>query len=166
VARGAFCHVSQTYGAKRCVNRIERWPLLRAMHEFAGLVQSHNPQEEVEVGLIRVPLPRFASETIRELIANALVHRDYTERGAVRVEIEDGNLSITSPGGFPEGISPSNILLAPPRPVARSWPRRSNAPVSWTAPAVASTGRSSDSRHSVDPRPTIREARGHGSRPG
>jgi ATP-dependent DNA helicase RecG len=98
------------------VNRIERWPLFRAMQELAELVGSHNPQEEVEVGLIRVPLPRFASETIRELIANALVHRDFTERGPVRVAIEDGDLSITSPGGFPEGITPSNILVAPPRP--------------------------------------------------
>jgi ATP-dependent DNA helicase RecG len=98
------------------VNRIERWHLVKAMESLADLVQAYNPQEEVDVGLLRVPLPRYASETIRELISNAVVHRDYSMRGQVRVEIDDGNLSITSPGGFPEGITPDNILVAPPRP--------------------------------------------------
>ena len=42
------------------VNRIEHWPLVKAMETLAELVDAHNPQEEVDVGLLRVPLPRFA----------------------------------------------------------------------------------------------------------
>ena len=98
------------------VNRLEHWPLLKAMELLAEQVESYNPQEEVDVGLLRIGLPRFASETIRELVSNAIVHRDYAARGQVRLEIEDGNLSITSPGGFPEGITAQNILVAPPQP--------------------------------------------------
>lgn len=90
-------------------------PLLRAMVEMSERVMVRNPEEEIEIGLFRVPLPRFAEVTVRELIANALVHRDYAARGATLVEITGEGLSISNPGGFPEGITTSNMLTTPPR---------------------------------------------------
>lgn len=98
------------------VNRIDREPLLRAMHELAEAIQVHNPEEEVEVGLFRVGLPRFADAALRELLANALVHRDYTKAGAVHVQIDEDALTISNPGGFPEGVTIDNLLVVPPRP--------------------------------------------------
>ena len=98
------------------VNRIERWPLIRAMEEIAALIAPYNPEDEVDVGLFRLGLPRFTEVAIRELFANALVHRDYTSRGIALVQLEDSELRVSSPGGFPEGITPSNLLVAPPRP--------------------------------------------------
>lgn len=91
-------------------------PLLRAMEELTDRVQARNPEEEIEVGLLRVPLPRFADAAIRELIANALVHRDYTANGPTVVEITDTALVISNPGGLPEGVTTSNLLTTPPRP--------------------------------------------------
>lgn len=96
-------------------SEIGRVPLLRAMVELSERVLVRNPEEEIEIGLIRVPLPRFAEVTVRELIANALVHRDYSAAGATLVEINDDGLSVSNPGGFPEGITTANLLTTPPR---------------------------------------------------
>ena len=90
-------------------------PLLRAMTEMYERVSARNPEEEIEIGPLRVPLPRFAEVTVRELIANALVHRDYSAAGATLVQISQEGLSISNPGGFPEGITTSNLLTTPPR---------------------------------------------------
>jgi len=98
-------------------NRESSAPLLRAMSEIADAIGPYNPEEEVEVDrLFRLALPRFSDVAIREAVANALVHRDFRLLGPVRVSIEDGDLVITNPGGFPEGITPSNVLVAPPQP--------------------------------------------------
>lgn len=91
-------------------------PLLRAMVEITDRVQARNPAEEIEIGLLRVPLPRFADATIRELIANALVHRDYTANGPTIVEVTQDALVVSNPGGLPEGVTTSNLLTTPPRP--------------------------------------------------
>lgn len=96
-------------------NEIGGAPLLRAMTEISDRIKARNPEEEIEVGLVRIPLPRYAAAAVRELIANALIHRDYAARGATLVEISEAGLSVSNPGGFPEGIGASNLLTAPPR---------------------------------------------------
>lgn len=92
-----------------------RDPLIRTMQDLVAAVAPHNPEEEIQTGLFRVSLPLYAEVSLRELLANALVHRDYTKRGQVLVSIEDGTLSITNPGGFPEGVNIQNLLVAPPQ---------------------------------------------------
>ncbi|HEX8780884.1 MAG TPA: ATP-binding protein, partial [Nocardioides sp.] len=97
------------------VNRIERQPLIRSMIEMAEALRSYNPEEEIEAGLFRVGLPLYSDVAIRELLANALVHRDYSLNGQTRVQVEDRALSVTNPGGFPQGITIGNLLTAPPQ---------------------------------------------------
>lgn len=96
-------------------NEVGVTPLLRAMLEMFDRVKARNPEEEIEIGLFRLPLPRFSDGAVRELIANALVHRDYTASGPTLVTIREGGLSVSNPGGFPEGITVSNILTTSPR---------------------------------------------------
>ncbi len=91
-------------------------PLLRAFLELVDRVQARNPAEEIDLGLQRVALPRFADVTIRELIANALVHRDYATSHPTLVEMNQDALVVSNPGGLPEGITVSNLLRTPPRP--------------------------------------------------
>ena len=52
----------------------------------------------------------FPIDAVREALANALLHRDYRLPGAVLVEHSPESLRISSPGGFPSGISAENIL--------------------------------------------------------
>lgn len=103
-------------GTEIRVNRIERVPLLRAMETLNAGTAPYNPEVEVQVGLFRLGVPRFGEIALRELLANALVHRDYTQRGPVSVQIDDQALTVSNPGGFPSGINISNFLVAPPRP--------------------------------------------------
>jgi ATP-dependent DNA helicase RecG len=60
-------------------------------------------------------LPSGQQITVREAIANALVHRDYRLGGSVFVEHNDEQLTVSSPGGFPSGVSPDNVLTGEPR---------------------------------------------------
>lgn len=48
-------------------------------------------------------------EALREAILNALVHRQYSKRGAVSLAIYDDRLEVTSPGGFPPGKTVEQI---------------------------------------------------------
>ena len=91
-------------------------PLLRALDEIVDRVQARNPEEEIEVDLVRVRLPRFADTTIRELVANALVHRDYKLSGPTLAVVTGDALEVSNPGGLPEGVTLRNLLTTPPRP--------------------------------------------------
>ncbi len=98
------------------VNWSQRAPLVRTLVELHAAIAPYNPEEEIQDGLFRIGIPRFVQVSLRELLANALVHRDYAVNGSILVQIEDGALSISNPGGFPDGITVNNILVAPPRP--------------------------------------------------
>ena len=63
-----------------------------------------------------MPVAAYSQTAFRETLANALIHRDYTRRGAVHIQWSAHQLEISSPGGFPTGISLDNLLVAPPHP--------------------------------------------------
>ncbi|WP_419837450.1 RNA-binding domain-containing protein [Candidatus Poriferisodalis sp.] len=113
-AEVAFQHL----GAQLTVlaNDIGHAPLLRAMSELSERVQARNTEEEIDMGMFRVPVPRFAERAVRELIANALTHRDYTALGQTQVVLTDAGLEVSNPGGFPVGVTLANLLITPPRP--------------------------------------------------
>ena len=104
------------HGTEIRANEINRIPLLRAMEQLVDRVAARNPEEDVEIGLFRVPLPRWATTAIRELTANALVHRDYTQFGPTLVRLEGDVLTVSNPGGFPRGVTIENLLTTIPRP--------------------------------------------------
>ncbi len=98
------------------VNEIQRIPLLKAMMEISDRVRARNPEEEIDFGMQRIGLPRFSEETIRELIANALTHRDYTKMGITLIQINSDTLTVSNPGGFPNGVTINNLLTTAPHP--------------------------------------------------
>lgn len=69
-------------------------------------------QESIEVseGMFRKNIPFFPIEVVRELVVNALVHRTYTTRGDIFINIFADRLEIHSPGRLPFGVTPKNIL--------------------------------------------------------
>jgi ATP-dependent DNA helicase RecG len=91
-------------------NEISASPLLRSAERLYDLLRSVNTQDEVMVGLIRVGIDRVPEVVARELVANALVHRDYTRMGTVTIQVADDELTIVSPGGFPRGVTLENFL--------------------------------------------------------
>ena len=71
-------------------------------------------QESIEVpqGVFRDRVPIYDVEVVRELVANALVHRVYPTSGDIFVSLYADRLEVHSPGRLPVGVTPVNILHA------------------------------------------------------
>ena len=67
---------------------------------------------DIPNGLFRDHVPAYDREVVRELVANALVHRTYSSRGAIFLNLRADRLEVHSPGRLPEGVTPANILHA------------------------------------------------------
>ena len=69
---------------------------------FEGLIDFLNarlPANEVMGHALRKAVPMFPAPAVRELMANALIHQDFSLTGAgPMVEIFDGRIEITNPG--------------------------------------------------------------------
>ena len=90
--------------------------LLQTFEKVDLLFQSRIVEQELQIGMFRVPIPNYEKDAFREGFVNALVHRDYFRVGAVQVQLQRDSLTIASPGGFMEGITSENILTAAPTP--------------------------------------------------
>lgn len=65
---------------------------------------------EIPDGMFRQKIPHYPEKVIRELLANALVHRPYTQRGDIFINLYPDRLEFHNPGLFPLGVSEKNIL--------------------------------------------------------
>ncbi|MDR2838947.1 MAG: putative DNA binding domain-containing protein [Azonexus sp.] len=65
---------------------------------------------ELPDGLYRQNVPAFDEIVIRELLVNALVHRPYTQRGDIFLNLHPDRLEVVNPGLLPLGVTPQNVL--------------------------------------------------------
>ncbi len=102
-------------GTEVRVNEFFRKPFLQTFEDVENLFKARLEEQEVDVGLFRVPVPNYDRRAFREAFVNALVHRDYSRLGAVHVRLDEDGMTISSPGGFVEGVTLSNLLTTAPR---------------------------------------------------
>lgn len=62
-------------------------------------------------GVRRADAPRLSTEALREVIANAVVHRHYGVAGPCQVRIFSDRLEVQSPGGLPNGVTPEAMRV-------------------------------------------------------
>ena len=67
---------------------------------------------EIPDGMFRSTVPAFEESVVRELLVNALVHRPYTQRGDIYLNLDPEKLEVVNPGRLPLGVTPKNILHA------------------------------------------------------
>ena len=95
-------------------NIFYRKPLLETFEavskEFSTLIR----EEELDVGLFRVPVPNYDERAFREAFVNSLIHRDFNILGTVLVQIDDHGLTISNPGSFIDGVNIHNLLVVRP----------------------------------------------------
>jgi ATP-dependent DNA helicase RecG len=103
-------------GTQVRVNDFYRTPLLKALERIEEQSRPKLVENEIQVGLFRVPVPDYDRRAFREALVNAVVHRDYTRLGAVHLRLETDALVISNPGGFVEGVGLDNLLVTEPRP--------------------------------------------------
>ena len=65
---------------------------------------------ELPAGLYRQNVPAFDEIVVRELLVNALVHRPYTQRGDIFLNLHPDRLEVVNPGPLPLGVTPQNVL--------------------------------------------------------
>lgn len=65
---------------------------------------------EISDGLFRRNIPAYPESVVRELLANSLVHRPYTIRGDIFLNIYSDYIEIVNPGLLPIGVTVENIL--------------------------------------------------------
>lgn len=90
--------------------RVFRRGFLGLMDELWALLDKRNEVQSFQAGLLRHQVPTFAERSVREALLNAVCHRSYADQGSVRVLQFRRRLDVISPGGFPPGVSPANIL--------------------------------------------------------
>lgn len=65
---------------------------------------------EFHFGLFREYIEDYPEVVLRELLINAIAHRDYSRQQIIEIRKYPNYLEIESPGGFPSGVNEHNFL--------------------------------------------------------
>src|SRR3989344_1804166 len=78
-------------------------------------INARNIRVPYQEGFIQQEVLAFDEKACREAVNNAVAHRDYSISGrSVIISASPRSFSVISPGGFPNEITPENVLNAPP----------------------------------------------------
>ncbi|WP_043539023.1 RNA-binding domain-containing protein [Salinarimonas rosea] len=103
-------------GEPRTVQRL-RAPLVIAFQRVMDLVEARQTLTPITLpNGQQFSLADFPTLAVREVISNAICHRDYTRRGATLIEHSPEVFSIASPGPLVAGVTVDNILTTASRP--------------------------------------------------
>ncbi len=75
-------------------------------------INLRNDRQSFQDGLFMRGVATFNERAVREVVANAVSHRDYRLPGSIFVRQFPRRLEVTSPGGLPPGVTVQNILWA------------------------------------------------------
>ena len=70
------------------------------------------------MGMYRQDVYELPTDSIRELIANAVAHRSYLEPGNIQVALFDDRLEVTSPGMLLNNVTISKMMEGYSKPVS------------------------------------------------
>jgi len=73
-------------------------------------INQRNGKVPVQQGPYIFDIPFFNKEVIREAINNAIAHRDYRKTSEVVIKQFPNEMHIINPGGFPLGVTLTNLL--------------------------------------------------------
>ncbi|MCL9796404.1 transcriptional regulator, partial [Frankia sp. AgKG'84/4] len=83
------------------------WPLFRLAEELLARFRARNGSQTVRYELVRVAVPTWSEQAFRELLTNALVHRDYAVPGVVHVRWREGAVEVSNPARPGTGTRPA-----------------------------------------------------------
>lgn len=89
--------------------RIDNVSILAAYSQAVEFYKRYYQFEKIE-GIKRKRIEKIPEDAFREALANALVHRDWSIRAAIRIEMHDDYIQISSPGGLPRGLSEEDYI--------------------------------------------------------
>lgn len=84
--------------------------LLKQFDDVMSFIRKHSTVSSEIVGIRRIDHPEFPEEAVREIVLNAIMHRDYNSVGNTLVSICSDSLEIASPGSLVEDISETDLM--------------------------------------------------------
>lgn len=88
-----------------------------AVETLLGLVEARVAIRPLNLaGGVQLSLTDYPARAVREVVVNALIHRELPAHGTVDIEHTPERLSVQSPGGLVAGVTPDNILTHPSTP--------------------------------------------------
>lgn len=86
-------------------------PLPSVVEQVVAFIEKHSTKEALIGRIKRIDIPQYPPEAVRELVVNALVHADYSMKGAqIQVSLFFDRIEITNPGGLPFGQTMEKAL--------------------------------------------------------
>jgi len=85
--------------------------LLRQLSDVYEFIDRYNRNRSEINGLYRIDKRDYPPETVREVLLNALVHRDYSFSDSTLISIFDDRIEFTSIGGLVRGITFDDMML-------------------------------------------------------
>ncbi len=84
--------------------------LIQVIEDCVSFIKKHLFTSLKVVGLKSVTTFEIPEEALREVVVNALVHRDYNIKGAnVKVEVFADRVEVSSPGSLPSGMEVKDL---------------------------------------------------------
>jgi len=92
-----------------------RAPYFTIYDDIWNTINARNIRVPYQEGFIQQEVLAFDEKACREAVNNAVAHRDYSISGrSIIISASPESFSVVSPGGFPNEITPENVLSAPP----------------------------------------------------
>lgn len=79
------------------------------VEQAMAFVRQNTNVDRTEDGVARDIERDYPSEAVREVIVNAIAHRDYLSDAGIRLSIYPDRLEVVTPGGLPIGITPDKV---------------------------------------------------------
>lgn len=87
-----------------------RGDLLKMADDCYAQLVSEISLVEFQFGLFREFVEDYSEVVMRELLINAIAHRDYSRKAFIQIRKYDKYIEFESPGRFPEGVNAQNYL--------------------------------------------------------
>ncbi|MGB2583631.1 MAG: ATP-binding protein, partial [Dehalococcoidia bacterium] len=81
-----------------------------AVEEVTEAIRKNSKVATLRIGVVQREIPEFPPNAVREVIVNAVAHRDYLINAPIIVRQYPDRIEVTSPGAFVGGITAENIL--------------------------------------------------------
>lgn len=90
--------------------RLEKGSVLVQYQKALDLYDQYYKPVQVIEGMERITKIRIPESAYREAVANAIIHRDYLAAGNIQIAMFQDRITVSSPGGLPQGITRENYL--------------------------------------------------------
>jgi len=90
---------------------IIKGPFLQQLEEAYQILELYNGVDVLQDGLYQTKMRDYDEIVLRELLINAVMHREYGINADIMISIFDDRLEILSPGGLLRGLGPTDAMM-------------------------------------------------------